>query len=140
MKPSFKTIILAATVAGLTAAVINSVLYFVFDALGMFPGDVYIQENQPLSVVPVIISSIVPSLLAGVVFYLLCRFTRNGYRYFSIIAIILLLLSFANPFMAIKNVPLGMGISLNVMHVVVVASLHYFFKRVIAGEAEIALR
>ena len=129
MKTSFKSIITAAAVAGVISAVVNSILYFIFHATGVIPDDVYIQENQPLTLVPVLISSFIPSLLAGVVFYLLCRYTQKGFRYFSILAIILLLLSFANPFMAIKNIPLSMGIALNVMHIVVVTSLLYFFKR-----------
>jgi drug/metabolite transporter (DMT)-like permease len=129
MKPSFKSIITAAAVAGVISAVVNSILYFIFHATGVIPDDVYVQENQPLTLLPVLISSFIPSLLAGVVFYLLCRYTQKGFRYFSILAIILLLLSFANPFMAIKNIPLSMGIALNVMHIVVVTSLLYFFKR-----------
>jgi hypothetical protein len=140
MKPSFKSIITAAAVAGVISAVFNSILYFIFHAIGAIPDDIYIQENQPLTLVPVLISSFIPSLLAGVVFYLFCRYTQKGFRYFSILAIILLLLSFANPFMAIKNIPLGMGIALCVMHIVVVASLLYFFNRIKAVGYKIALR
>jgi hypothetical protein len=140
MKPPFKTIIMAAALAGGVSALINSILYFIFHATGVISDNVYVQENQPLTLMPVIISSFVPSLLAGFVFYLFCRYTKNGYRYFSILAIVLLLVSFANPFMAIKDIPLGMGIALNVMHIVVVTSLLYFFKRTTAVEPKIALR
>jgi hypothetical protein len=42
--------------------------------------------------------------------------------------------------MAIKNIPLSMGISLNGMHIVVVASLLYFFNRVKAADYKMALR
>ena len=138
MKTSFKSIITAAAVAGVISAVVNSILYFIFHATGVIPDDVYVQENQPLTLLPVVISSFVPSLLAGIVFYLFCRYTKNGFRYFSILAIILLFLSFANPFMAIKNIPLGMGIALSVMHIVVVASLLYFFNR-FKAESKITL-
>jgi uncharacterized protein (DUF2062 family) len=107
--------------------------------MGIIPDNVFVQENQPLTVVPVIISSIVPSLLAGVVFYLLCRYSNKGYRIFSTIAIILLILSFANPFIAIKSIPLGMGLALNAMHIVVVTALLYSFKRIKASEHKITL-
>jgi hypothetical protein len=140
MKSSFKSIITAAAVAGIISAVVNSILFFIFHTTGAIRDNVYVQDNQPLTVVPVIFSSIVPSLLAGVVFYLFCRYTKNGYKYFSILSIILLLLSFANPFMAIKNIPLGMGIALNIMHLVVVASLLFFFKRVKAEYYKVALQ
>jgi uncharacterized membrane protein YvlD (DUF360 family) len=130
MKPGFKSTIIAAAIAGVTAAIINSILYFLFLATGLISNSVFVQDGQPITVLPVIISSLIPSLLAGVVFYLLSRYTTNGYRIFSIIAIILLVISFANPFMAIEGVPLKMAIALNVMHIVVVASLLYFFKRI----------
>jgi len=140
MKPSFKSIITAAAVAGVFSALINSILYFIFHAAGAILDNVYVQENQPLTLLPVLISSFIPSLLAGVVFYLFCRYTRNGFRYFFLLAIILLLVSFANPFMAIKNIPLSMGIALNVMHIVVVASLLYFFNRIKSADYKMALR
>jgi hypothetical protein len=90
--------------------------------------------------VPVIISSVVPSLLAGIVFYLLCRYTSKGYRIFSIIALLLLVLSFANPFMSIPGIPLAMGLALNAMHVVVVASLLYFFRRIKGTAPKVAFQ
>jgi hypothetical protein len=129
MKPSLKQIMTAALAAGSTAACINSVLFFLFRALSIITADVFVQANQPLTVVPVLLFSIVPSLVAGVVFYLLCRYTPNGFRIFSIVAIVLLLLSFANPFMGIPGIPVAMGLALNFMHIVVAASLLYFFKQ-----------
>ncbi len=75
MKSTFKTIITAAALAGIVSVVINSVLYFIFHAAGVITDNVYVQENQPLTLLPVIFSSIVPSLLAGVVFfYFTCKF------------------------------------------------------------------
>jgi hypothetical protein len=102
MKPSLKKIMTAALAAGSTAALINSVLFFLFRALGIITDDVFVQDNQPLTVIPVILSSLVPSLLAGVAYYFLSRYTRNGYRIFSTVALVLLLLSFANPFVGIR--------------------------------------
>ena len=140
MKASIKTVMISAALAGGSAGLVNSILYFVFHALGIITDNVFVQENQPLTDVPVIISSIVPSLLAGVVFYLLCRYTNKGYRIFSILAVILLILSFASPFMAIPGIPLGMGLALSTMHVVVVASLLHFFRRTKGGGSGVALR
>jgi hypothetical protein len=133
MKPTFKKTMAAALAAGSTAAGINSILFFLFRALGVITEDVFVQDNQPLTVIPVILSSLVPSLLAGVAYYLLSRYTRNGYRIFSIVALVLLILSFANPFMGIPGITVTMGIALNTMHVVVVACLLYYFKRVHTG-------
>lgn len=140
MKPSFRKIIVAALLAGITSAVINSILFFLFRAIGLIDNTVFIRDNQPLTVLPVLIASLIPSLLAGVVFYLLARYTKNGYRIFSIIAIVGLLASFANPFMAIKGLPVSMGIAMNLMHIVVVVALLYFFKRTSGEEFKNALR
>ena len=134
MKPSFKKIIAAAALAGIISAIVNSMLYSIFHAAGVISNEVYVQEHQPLTLLPVIFSSIVPSLLAGLVFYLFCRYSKDAYRYFSILAIILLIVSFANPFMAINDIPLAMGIALNVLHIVVVASLLYSFKHIKAEQ------
>jgi len=38
-------------------------------------------------------------------------------------------LSFSNPFLAFPNLPVGMGIWLSLMHVVVAGSVWYFFSR-----------
>jgi hypothetical protein len=40
--------------------------------------------------------------------------------------------------MAIKNIPVGMGIALSEMHIVVVASLLYFFYRIKAADYKTA--
>ena len=127
MKPTFKRIIIAALIAGITASVVNSILFFIFQMAGIITDDIHIQKDQPLTIMPVIISTILPSLLAGIVFYLLTRYTKNGYRVFSVMAFILLLASFANPFLGIEAITIAMALSLNVMHVVVVAALLYFF-------------
>jgi hypothetical protein len=88
--------------------------------------DIFIQPNQPLSVVPIIISSIVPTLLAGVVFYFIEKYTNNGFNIFRVLAIVLLVLSFTSPFTQIPGVTMAYAIGLNVLHVVVVAALLYF--------------
>ena len=136
MKPSFRKFIIAALLAGIVAAIINSILFFVFHATGVITDSVMIQNNQPLTIIPVIIFSLVPSLLAGVVFYLLCRYTKRGYSIFVIIALILLIVSFANPFIAIQDIPVGMGVVLNIMHIIVVGSILYFFRRTQTHMAE----
>lgn len=139
MKPSFKKAITAALLAGVTAALINAVLFFIFKAAGLIDNDVLIpQNNQPLGALPVLLSSLIPSLLAGLVWYLFERYTNNGFRYFSILAIVLLVLSFANPFLGIPGIPVAMALALNCMHIVVVLSLLYFFKRA-KGEQKPAL-
>ena len=128
-KLSFKKIIVAGLIAASVSAVINTVLFFIFQAAGVFTNDIMIQPNQPLSVVPVLISSIVPTLIAACIFFLFEKYGKNGYKTFSIVSIILLVLSFANPFFGIPNVTVPYAIVLNLMHIVVAFSLLYFIKR-----------
>ena len=85
--------------------------------------------------VPVLISSIMPTLIASLVFFLLEKYTTKGFKLFTIIAIVLGLLSFINPFMGIPNVTTGFSMALDLMHVVVVGALLFFINRAIKLEA-----
>jgi len=128
-KLGFKQSILSGLTAGAVSAVINAVLFFIFHAAGIIVDTIFIQPNEPLTVIPVLISSIVPSIIASIVFFLLEKYTNNGFKIFSIISIILMILTFANPFVGIPEVTVGYGVALNLMHVVVVFSLLYFIQR-----------
>ena len=57
------------------------------------------------------------------------RWIENGYKIFGIVSIVLLILSFLNPFLMIPNVTVMYGIILNIMHVVVAGALLYFIKK-----------
>jgi hypothetical protein len=104
--------------AGLGAAVANVVVYYIVSAAGAIPQTVLIPGmNLPVTVVPVILNSIVPAILAGVLLALLNRFTRRPVRIFRIVAAVLLVLSFANP-LTIPGAPLSMILALDFMHIV----------------------
>ncbi|UPT67448.1 MAG: DUF6069 family protein [Sphingobacteriales bacterium JAD_PAG50586_3] len=128
-KLSFKQSIVAGLLAAGTAAIVNAILFFIFHAAGIITDDIMVQPNMPMTVVPVIISSILPTLIATVVFFLLEKYTANGFKIFTIISVILMVLSFANPFVGIPGIGVAYGIVLNVMHVVVVAALLFFINR-----------
>lgn len=119
----------AGLLAAATAAAVNAVLFFIFHAAGIITDEIMVQPNMPMTVVPVLISSILPTLIASLVFFLIEKYSQNGVKIFTIVSIILLLLSFANPFMGIPGVTVAYGIALNVMHVVVVAALLFFINR-----------
>lgn len=123
--------------AAIVAAIINVILFFLFHALGIITDDIFVQPNQPLTFVPVIISSVIPTLIAALVFFLIEKFSNNGFKTFRLVAIILLFVSFVNPFMGIEGITIGYGIVLNVMHVVVVASLLYFIGKEVKSNANL---
>ncbi len=128
-KLNYKQIITAGAMAAGVSVILNAILYFIFRGAGVFTDALFIQPNQPLTIVPIIISSILPSLVGASVFFLFEKYMNNGFKVFSIVALVLMVLSFANPFMGIPGISVAAGIALNVMHVVVALSLLYFIKR-----------
>jgi Family of unknown function (DUF6069) len=128
-KLNIKQIVFAGLLAGIAAAVINTILFVVFHSAGVISDNIFPQPGQPLTVLPVIISSIVPLIIGSLVFCLFERFTDSGFKIFAIIALILMVLSLPGPFTAIPNVTLGYSLVLCVMHIVAALSLLYFIRR-----------
>ena len=128
-KLSFKQSMMAGLLAAATAAVVNAILFFIFHAVGVITDDIMVQPNMPMTVVPVIISSILPALIASIVFFLIEKYSQNGFKIFTIVALVLMVITFANPFMGIPGITVPYGIALNVMHVVVVVALLFFINR-----------
>jgi hypothetical protein len=133
-KLTFKKIIVAGLWAGITAAIINVIVFFVFHSTGVITDTIFIKPNLPLNPLPVLIVSIAPSVIGSIVFFVLEKYTNNGFRYFSILAAVLLVASFFQPFKAIPGVTVGYALTLNFMHIVVAGSLFYFIKRSIQKE------
>lgn len=127
-KLGFKKSLYACLMASGASVIINSLLFFIFQAFGILTNDVYVQPNQPLTIVPVIISSILPTIIASLVYFLIEKFSENGFKVFTLISVVLLILSFASPFMAVDNMPIGFGIVLNLMHIVVATNVLLFIK------------
>lgn len=125
-KLNFKQTFKAGLMAAGTATVVNAILFYIFHAAGIIVDTIFIQPNQPMTVVPIVISSIVPTLIATLVFFLLEKYTARGFKLFRIVALVLMLITFANPFMGIQGVTTAYAIALNLMHVVVVVALLYF--------------
>lgn len=125
-KLNFKQILLAGLTAAGVATIANIILFYVFHGLGVIADNIYVQPNVPMTIVPIIIASIVPTIVASLVFFLLEKYTQNGFKIFKIISIVLLILSFANPFMGIQGITISYGIVLCVMHIIIVVALLYF--------------
>ena len=109
--------------AGVGAAAINAVIYLIASAAGAIPATVLVPGmNLPVTVVPVVLNSFVPAILAAIFLALLQRFARRPIRLFRIIAAVLLVLSFANPF-TIPGAPIAMILVLDLMHIVAAATI-----------------
>ena len=75
-------------------------------------------QGQPFSVVPVIIFSFFPVVVAGLVFLLLLRFTAQPKRIFYIVAAVIFALMIFTPF-TLAGAPRQTIVMLELMHVVV---------------------
>ncbi|WP_421794439.1 DUF6069 family protein [Haliscomenobacter sp.] len=129
-KIAAKKLLWVAPLAGAIAAGINSVLFLIGSAIGLVDESVLVPGmNTPITIGPVIMSSFIPSLIAGLVLGVMNYFLNKPFKVFRVVALVLLILSFANPFMGIPGIPLGMGLWLNVMHVVVAGTVVYCFGR-----------
>jgi hypothetical protein len=107
---------------------INAALFLVGSALGTFPADALLPNQQPMTIVPVIVSSVFGVGMATLAFALLSRFVRNPVLAYRILAGVVLVLAAYPPF-TIPNVSTAMVVVLNVMHVVVTGSTVWAFTR-----------
>ena len=115
------------TAAGI-AAVINTILYVTGSALGGFPADVMTPMGTPITLASVILASTAPLLVGTLVYTLFYRWTRNPNRWFTIIAILVLLAFVPGP-LALANAPMLMIVLLEVMHLVAGGALLYLLTR-----------
>ena len=85
---SYRNLTFATLVAAAAALLINVLLYLLGKLFGAFPPSVQVQ-GQPFTVVPVIIFSFFPVIIAALVFLLLVRFTAQPKRTFYLVAAVI---------------------------------------------------
>ena len=128
-KLTFLEILKAGGIAGVISAIINAILFYIANSSGIITDDILLPaNNEPMTVVPIVLSSLIPSILGAIVYYFIQKYSTSGLKVFQIISVVLLFVSFVNPFM-IPNVTAAYAIALNIMHIVVVASLLFFFSK-----------
>lgn len=97
---------------------INALIFVIAKALGAIPDGFAMPDgNGTFTIVPVLVSSIVPAVVATGVFWLLVRFTTSPKKIFLAIAVVLLVASFVTPF-SLPGAPVGMIVALELMHIV----------------------
>ena len=127
-KPSLGTIWRNGGMAIVVAAVANALLYFIGAALGWMPDTVLTPMGQPVTVVQVIASTVIALVVATIVYSILNRFTRNPNRWFTIIAVIVLVVSAVSP-LSLPGAPTMMIVLLEVMHLVGGIAAIYFLRQ-----------
>jgi uncharacterized protein DUF6069 len=109
-----------ALLAAVAAALTNALIYFAASELGTISQSVLLPSPMgvsPLTVGLVVITSVIGTVGAAIVFAIIGLFARRPVRLFRIIATMVLVLSFAMP-ATVPGVPVAMRLSLAVMHVV----------------------
>jgi hypothetical protein len=114
---AFKRLLWATPLAAVAATVGNAIVYFVASALGAMPQDFVVQDSGPITVTPVVLSSLIGTAGAAVIFTIVALLSRWPIRTFRIVAAVVLVLSFATP-LTIPGAPLSMILTLGLMHVV----------------------
>ncbi|HEX2728423.1 MAG TPA: DUF6069 family protein [Rubrobacteraceae bacterium] len=117
---AWKRLPLAVLLAAVAAAVANALIYFAASALGLIPQSALIPTavgESPLTVGMVVIVSVIGAVGAAIVFAVIGLFARRPVRLFRVVAVVVLVLSFATP-LTIPGAPLSMILSMEVMHVV----------------------
>ena len=117
---SFGRLVTFGAIAGVLAAVANGVVYLLAAALGAMPEDVAGSGGAPITLLPVVLSSIMPAIVAAVFLALLGWFTQRPIGIFRVVAVALLVLSFITLF-TIPGAPAAMILALLIMHVVAAA-------------------
>lgn len=135
--PSTRTIWRNGLLAAVVAAGINALLYFAGAALGGFPPDVLTRMGTPVTVAPVVFMSVVLILLGTGVYVLLCRFVANPKRWFTILAVAILVVMAYSPF-TLPDAPLLMIVLLEIMHLVAGGAAIYFLTRTTPAQTEMA--
>lgn len=103
--------------AGVIAALLNLAIFYISKFIGSISNNDLLPDGNPLSIAAVVLSTLLSGLVASLVLFVLSKFTKNSIKIFSIIGFIFLLVSMAGPF-GTPNLPIGMRVTLSLMHIV----------------------
>ena len=107
-------------IAAAISAVLNAAIFLIGRAADLVPSSVEVQSptgEGALTIVPVLLMSIVPVVVAVPVYLLIRHVESNPARVFRVVGGVLLVLSLLLPF-GIPDVPLKMALTLDLMHFV----------------------
>jgi hypothetical protein len=111
--------------AGVVAAFINTIL---FTAARIPAAELMVQRGtgtEQIGFSHVIMASIVPALIAGLVFAIIAKYLPKPFLYFNIIAALVFILAFFSPLNNLVNTSNKAVIVLEIMHVVVGSAVLY---------------
>jgi Family of unknown function (DUF6069) len=109
-------------IAGVAAAVVNSIVFFIAQAMGIFENVAIAMggNSMAFSVFPVIMSSVLFILVGGGLMWVIARFNARPISTWRIVAIVALVLSFGMPLApnTFTNATPALLVTLLLMHVI----------------------
>jgi hypothetical protein len=111
--------------AGVVAAFINTII---FTAARIPAEELMVQRGTQLEAIgfsKIIMASIVPALVAGLVFAIIAKYLPKPFLYFNIIAVLVFIWMFFGPLNNLANTSNKALIMLEIMHVVVGSAVLY---------------
>jgi hypothetical protein len=127
-KPGLGAIWRNGVIAAVVAAVINAILFYIGAAAGGFPTSVLTPMGVPITISTVLVATVVGILVGTLGYTILSRLTTNPNRWFTILAVIVLVLMVYNPF-TLPGAPVLMIAILQIMHLVAGGAAIYFLAR-----------
>lgn len=131
VRPSFGNVLKAGVIGGIIAAGVNVILLLLAGVFGIplmvLAGPPPNQQTMALTAVPVILFTLLPAIIGALLFFVLTRITGKAAMIFTVIAVIVVLLSL----LPIFGQPLNAGgmIVLTLMHVVAGGVVTYWLTK-----------
>ena len=82
-KLTFRQAVKAGLFTAGAATIINIIIYLVAHASGILRNDVFVKPDTPITIAPVVIFSILPPIIGGLIFFLFEKYSQNGFRNFA---------------------------------------------------------
>ena len=108
-------------IAAVASLVINIVLYFIGRSAGWIPDDMP-DSTETFSLVSVILASVVPVILFGVLMSYLAKNAPRASRLFTIILLVVLIIAVMVPF-TLRDIESSFQFTLLAMHIVTAGSI-----------------
>jgi hypothetical protein len=116
-----KQITLLTIRAASTAVLLNTILFLIAQNQQWVTSAYVLPSNQPLTLLAVVLASVIPCIIASVIYYVGQKFfkTNTWFNWLSVTVFVFSLVSIA----ILKNAPISLQIVLVCMHVIVAYSV-----------------
>jgi len=115
-------------IAGLIATALNVTLYLISKSFDLINDAILLPDGSSLQLLPVVISSLVPGIVAALVLWGMAKVLKNAVTVFTIAGVLFLFVSLMGP-LSIPSAPVGFKVVLSLMHFIAGGSIIYFLRK-----------